>query len=103
MWKYRYFTPYRRVAFPLPTLQLRMGPLAIPFQAMGDRFPEPGSRIRFRQEAAEMSRTVHPDHLPDLLLARGSMSGPHRRTRPMTVSRWVRFTRWVRKTFNTWR
>lgn len=48
-----------------------------------------------------MSRTVHPDTLPDLLLSKGSMSGPHRRTRPLTINRWARLSNWIRNCFPT--
>jgi hypothetical protein len=34
---------------------------------------------------------------PNQLLATGAMSGPHRRTRPLTVSLWTRVVRLIRE------
>lgn len=44
-------------------------------------------------------RWPQPKDLHERLLAAGSMSGPHRRTRPLTVSKWTRLLRWLRNTF----
>ncbi len=38
--------------------------------------------------------------LIEKLLATGAMSGPHKRTRPFTLTRRMRFLRWLRKTFD---
>ena len=41
---------------------------------------------------------TQPGPLVDLLLTTGAMSGPHRSTRPLTVSRWKRLLRWLKGT-----
>lgn len=40
---------------------------------------------------------MHP--LIERLLETGSLHGPYRRTRPMTLTRRMRFMRWLRATF----
>lgn len=36
-----------------------------------------------------------PASLPHLLLQTGAMTGPHKRTKPLTLPWWVRLLRWA--------
>lgn len=47
---------------------------------------------RNEREAAYMGIT-------EKMLANGAMEGPYRRTRPMTITKFQRFRRWLQKTF----
>lgn len=42
----------------------------------------------------ELSQAFPPD--PELLLSTGALTGPYRKTRPITLTWRVRITRWVR-------
>jgi hypothetical protein len=46
-----------------------------------------------------LSQAFPPD--PDLLLSTGAITGPYRKTRPVTLTWRVRITRWVRS-LNLW-
>lgn len=48
-------------------------------------------------DRAQAARSLAALSLPDLLLRQGSMTGPYRRTVPVTLSPITRAVRWMRR------